>query len=209
MGRVDRCLVAQQVGEPVGRRVLVVHEVVGVLGTEEVRAAGRAVEQGAAREDADVLVAAGGRVELGVVEDEGEVGERVAGGRQHSDAHTSTHLDDVSVRYGGAGEGDVVLAIDEVLGAGPLRESEAAGDVVVVDVGLEDVREAYGVLVEEGQHAVDVALRVDDERDLAVVHEVAAVAEGRGVDHEDGEVGHRRPTSAVRPQEIRARVPSC
>ena len=122
------------------------------------------------------------------------MGERVAGGRQRGDAHASTHLDDLSVRHGGAGEGHVVLAVDEVVGTGPLREREAAGDVVVVDVGLEDVGEAYAVLVEEGQHAVDVALRVDHERDLAVVHEVAAVAEGGGVDHEDGEVGHHRPT---------------
>ena len=48
---------------------------------------------------------------------------------------------------GGAGEGHVVLAIDEVLGTGSLREREAAGDVVVVDVGLEDVREVQAVLV--------------------------------------------------------------
>ena len=37
----------------------------------------------------------------------------------------------------------------------------------------------------EVEHSVDVALRVDDEADLAVVDEVAAVAEGRCLDGED------------------------
>ena len=55
-----------------------------------------------------------------------------------------------------------------------------------MDVGLEDVGEADAVLVEQGQHPVDVALRVDHEGDLAVVHEVAAVAERRGLDGDDG-----------------------
>ena len=48
--------------------------------------------------------------------------------------------------------------------------------------------EPDAVLVEQGQHPVDVALRVDHERDLAVVDEVAAVAQGRRVDRDDREV---------------------
>ena len=131
----------------------------------------------------------------------------MAGGCQRGDAHPSTHLDDLPVRHGGAVEGHVVLAVDEVLGTGALREREAAGDVVVVDVGLEDVRQAYAVLLEEVEHAVDVALWVDDERDLAVVDEVAAVAERRGLDGDDGEVLHHRPTATTRPDAIQAWVP--
>ena len=57
MGGVDLRLVGQQLGEPVGRGVLVVHQGVGVLGPEEVGASGRAVEQRPAGEHADVLVA--------------------------------------------------------------------------------------------------------------------------------------------------------
>ena len=75
---------------------------------------------------------------------------------------------------------DVVGGVDEVRGTGGLRQGEPAGDVVVVDVGLEDVGEPDAVLVEQAQHPVDVALRVDHERDLAVVDEVAAVARGWG-----------------------------
>ena len=123
-----------------------------------------------------------------VAEEIGEVGERVAGGCQRSDAHPSTHLDDLSVRYGGAGEGHVVLPIDEVPGTGSLREREAPGDVVVVDVRLEHVREAYAVLVEEVEDAVDVALGVDHEGDVAVVHEIAPVAQGRRLDRDDRQV---------------------
>ena len=99
----------------------------------------------------------------------------------------SPDLDDLSVRDRGAVEGHLVLAVDEVVGTGALREGEATGDVVVVDVGLEDVGEAYAVLVEQGQDPVDVALRVDHDGDLAVVHEVGAVAERRRLDRDDGE----------------------
>jgi hypothetical protein len=65
----------------------------------------------------------------------------------------------------------------------------AAGDVVVVDVGLEDVRDRDVRLRGELEHAVDVALGVDDDRDPPVVGEVAAVTEGGRVDRDDG--GHR------------------
>ena len=55
VGRVDLGVVGQELGEPVRRRVLVVHEVVGVLGAEQVGPAGGAVEQRAAGEDGDLL----------------------------------------------------------------------------------------------------------------------------------------------------------
>ena len=47
-----------------------------------------------------------------------------------------------------------------------------ARQVVVVDVRLEDGLEPEGVLLEDREHAVDVALRVDHRGDLAVVHHV-------------------------------------
>ena len=53
MGREDLGLVGQQVGQPVRGGVLVAHQVVGVLGAEQVGTTGRAEEQRAAGEDAD------------------------------------------------------------------------------------------------------------------------------------------------------------
>ena len=194
MRRVDLGVVGQQVGEPVRGGVLVADQVVGVLGAEQVGATGGAEQQRAAGEHADRAVDVR---PVALCQGVGEVGERVAGGSQRGDAHPSTHLDDLSVRNGGAVEGHVVLAVDEVLGTGALRESEPAGDVVVVDVGLEDVGEAHVVLLEQGEDAVDVALRVDHEGDLAVVHEVAAVAERRGLDRDDGDATSQAPHGAA------------
>ena len=225
-------LVREQVGQPVSRGVLVAHERVGVLVPEEVGTTGGAVQQRPAGKHADVLVA----VCCGFAEQVGEVGERVAGGCQRGDAHPSTHLDDLSIRYGGSEEGHVVLAIDEVLSTGALREREATGDVVVVDVGLEDVGEPDPVLLEQGEDPVDVALGVDHERDLTVVNEVGPVTQRRGLDGNDGQVcarvaglvghlgrllrvgrlrqggcivqvGDHRPTPTARPDETQAWVP--
>ena len=50
------------------------------------------------------------------------------------------------------------------------------------------------MLGEQVLDAVDVALRVDDERDAAVVHDVAAVAERRRLERDDGQ----RPGVRVR-----------
>jgi hypothetical protein len=49
----------------------------------------------------------------------------------------------------------------------------------------------------EAEDAVDVALRVDHERDPAVVDEVAAVAEGGGVDGQDERHGRDSSDSGV------------
>ena len=50
VGKTSR-VVGQQLGEPVGRGVLVAHQVVGVLVAEQVGASGGAVQQRAAGED--------------------------------------------------------------------------------------------------------------------------------------------------------------
>jgi hypothetical protein len=95
------------------------------------------------------------------------------------------HRDDVAGPDRVALVGDLVLGVDVVRRAGALGEGEAAGQVVVVDVGLEDVGEPRPRVVEQGEHAVDVALRVDHQGHLAVVHEVAAVAQGGSLDRDD------------------------
>ena len=142
------------------------------------------------------------------VERVAEVGEGVAGRGQRGDPHPVADRDGLAVADRGALEGDVVVLVDEVRRAGAAGERQPAGDVVVVDVGLEDVGEPDAVLLEQVQHPVDVALRVDHEGDLAVVDEVAAVAQRRGVDGEDGQVGViGNPLSTGRPERTQAAVP--
>jgi hypothetical protein len=80
---------------------------------------------------------------------------------------------------------DGVVGVDAVLRTDLLGEPEAAGHVVVVDVRLEHVRDAQATRLGDGQHPVDVALRVDDHGDGAVVGDVGAVAERRGVQGDD------------------------
>ncbi len=61
----------------------------------------------------------------------------------------------------------------------------------------------------EAEHAVEVALRVDDERHPAVMGEVGAVAEAGGVERQDGD--HRGSSQAAvatgRPDSIHSPVP--
>ena len=70
-------------------------------------------------------------------------------------------------------------------GPGGPRQSQPAGQVVVVYVRLEDVGDPDATLGRQGQYPADIALRVDDEGQLPVVREIAAVAERRGVDGHD------------------------
>jgi hypothetical protein len=84
-----------------------------------------------------------------------------------------------------------IVSVDVVGGVGGLRQGQAAAHVVVVDVGLEHVGDAHPVLLGEGEDTVEVALRVDHQRDLAVIGEVAAVTKARGVDRND--LQHRSP----------------
>jgi len=90
-------------------------------------------------------------------------------------------------------EGDGVLGVDDVAGAGAGCELVAAGDVVVVDVGLDHHLQPQATPGQQRVDAVDVALRVDDHRDGTVVREVAAVPELLGGDHFD--IQHADPPS--------------
>ncbi len=103
--------------------------------------------------------------------------------------------------------GNVIGCVDVVGRAGDLRKGQSAGDVVVVDVGLEDVGDEYTRRADELEHAVDVTLRVDHERDLAVMDEVAAVPQGRGLDGDDGDHQGRRPSTIGCPARAQAPVP--
>ena len=75
--------------------------------------------------------------------------------------------------------------------AGRAGQGQAAGDVVVVDVGLEHVGHRDPAAGGQREHPVDVALRVHHERDRAVGDQVAPVAQRRRLDRHD--VGHCVP----------------
>ncbi len=78
-------------------------------------------------------------------------------------------------------------------------EGEATGDVVVVQVRLDDVGEAQAALVQDGEQAVEVALRVDDHRHGAVVHQVGPVAQRRRRHGDDDQLASLRTEGQVSP----------
>ena len=120
-----------------------------------------------------------------VVQDVADVVVGVAGGVDGPQLDRSG-VDDVAVADGAALVGDVVAGGDDVLGFGDAREFQAAGDVVVVDVGFQDVGDPHAALAGEVEDPVDVALGVDDHGDVPFGDQVAAVAESGGFD--DGHV---------------------
>ena len=81
--------------------------------------------------------------------------------------------------------GHLIGGVDEVPGSDAFGQGQAAGDVVVVDVGLEHVADPHALLGGQVEDAVDVALGIDHERHLAVVDEIAAITQGRGLDRDD------------------------
>ncbi len=78
-----------------------------------------------------------------------------------------------------------------------------------MEVGLEHVRDLDALLLREGEHPVDVTLRVDDQRRRAVVGQVAAVSEGGGLDGDDLRHGQprSRPVTTSCPAWIQPEVP--
>ena len=114
----------------------------------------------------------------------------VAGGVDDAELDGSG-VDDVAVGDGASLVGDVVSGGHDVLGAGGAGQFQAAGDVVVVDVGFQDVGDPHAAVGGEVEDPVDVALRVDHHGDVTVGDQVAAVAETGGFD--DGHVHGMTP----------------
>ncbi len=84
--------------------------------------------------------------------------------------------------------GDARGRRDHEVAAGILREHLGARDVVVVNVRVEGRRQ--GCRADRLDEPIDVALRVDDEGDAIVVHDVARVTETGRRDRRHVETGH-------------------
>ena len=80
---------------------------------------------------------------------------------------------------------------DHERGARDPGEFGASRDVVIVDVGLDNVSQLRAPVGEHGEHAIDVPLRVDDDCPRAGEDDVAPVAQLRGFDRGDVR-GHPR-----------------
>ena len=91
-------------------------------------------------------------------------------------------VDDVAVGDRASVVVDVIACRHCVVGADGAGQFEPSGDVVVVQVGFQHVGDADLALLREVEYAVDVALRIDHDRDAVVGDQVAAVTESGGFD---------------------------
>ena len=174
---VDGRLVRQRLGQAPDRTVLGPGQLLGVLRADQVGAADRAVQHGSAGEHRDRVVPV-------LAQHEGQVARRVP--RRVHDRHGQRPRSDlVMVPDGQALEADLLGCRDDVLGADLAGQREAAGHVVVVDVGFEHVRDLHVPGLRGGQDPVDVTLRVHDHSLRSVVDQVAAITEGRRLDGHD------------------------
>ncbi len=171
----------QFAGESADRVVLRVGELVGVVGTHQVGSAGRAVEHRSAGEYR-------GGAAGGIAQDVADVMVGVAGRVQHQQPHL-TCFEHVAVADGVVVEIGVTAFRKHVRRLRRPAELQAPGDVVVVDVGLQDVGHPYAALLDQAQDPVDVSLRVHDHGNRAVGGQVAPVAETGSLDGLDGDHG--------------------
>ena len=187
VGGIDRGVVAEVVGELVRGVPLVVGLLDREVGRDQVGTADAAVEQRAAGEDEGGRIAAADGVR--------HVMRGVARRVEHLHGQIP-HVEGVAVVDRRRLEPELDTAGDDVRRAVLAGELEAAGDVVVVDVGLRDMRHGQPVLGEQVLHAVDIALGIDDQRRLPIVDDVAAIPQPGGIEDEDvrgSGAGHGSP----------------
>jgi hypothetical protein len=109
------------------------------------------------------------------------------GRRAQGQAGFSVDLRTVAVARRYALEGDAGSGRHEVGGARDPGELQATGDVVVVDVPLDDVGDPHPAPSGRRDHLVDVSRWVDRHRRALTAGETAAVAEPRHLDRVDEE----------------------
>ncbi len=169
MGRVDTGLVGQQ-RKSLQRSVLECRELLGVLESEQVGAPGGTDEEASAGEH-------GGRHPV----DQNEITRVfrcVAGGVQRPDRESGAALELLEMKGGYERESGSGPGRQDEVGARLGRQSSTPGEVVVVDVGFEDVcqRQVADLVAEP----VDVALRVDDDGVGSVTNDVGRITEAGG-----------------------------
>ena len=139
VGRQHRGLGGQLGGQPAHRPELGMGQLQGRLRADQVGAAGGAVEHRPAGEHRPLTAA---RAVAGVAEDVADVMVGVAGGVQHPHPHPP-RLDHLALPHGGVLELHTAAGRQQVARPGAAGELEAAGDVVVVHVGLQHVRDPH------------------------------------------------------------------
>ncbi len=168
---------AGQAGQPVQRDVLQLGECAGPRHAQQVGTAGGGHQQAAAGEHRD---------RLAVDEDQvaGVLG-RVAGGVDRADAQPSLAGDVLHVERRDIGVGRGGGCGQHQLRAGGQRGLLAAGDIVVVQVGLQHEPQFHVELGGLGQEAVDVTLGVDQDAVALVGEQVALIPQAGGTKRDD------------------------
>ncbi len=188
VGGVDLGL-AMDLGHDLAHRVpLGVRQALGGVRPDQVRAADAAVEHRPACEHPGIDPVDGHRVR--------DVVRRVSGRVQDAPGHRAG-LEGGAVADLRGAEPVVVPARHQVLRAQLIGQHQPARDVVVVHVGLHDVRQGPCVLLQDGHHAVDVALRVDHDRLVVERDDVRAVTEVVGVQRDHGGPASGHPRTAL------------
>ena len=109
----------------------------------------------------------------------------MAGRGHHPQPDRPADLDHIAVADRLAIETDRVGAVHQVSRADRAGQGQAAADVVVVDVRLGDMGDPDAFPLGQRGDAISVPLRIDDDGDLAVMGQVAPVAQGRRFDRQD------------------------
>jgi hypothetical protein len=112
-----------------------------------------------------------------IVEDITHVLAGVAGRVDDAQAETCC-IDHVAVVHAASRISDLLVAAgNDILCAGHSGQLEPARHIIVVQVRLQDVGDALGVVAEQLNHPVDVTLRVNDNSRMIVDDHIAAVAQ--------------------------------
>ncbi len=106
--------------------------------------------------------------------DVGEMVWRVARGRTNFDAQVVDH-NDVAVTHRLIVELQRLCSCVKVPSTGDTSQGETAADVVVVDMRFVNVGDLDTGFIDHGNNAIDIALRIDDERNRTILHDVGAV----------------------------------
>ena len=116
------------------------------------------------------------------------------GSGDHRDPHRIPDRDHIAVADRDPAESHVVGPVHVIPGTGLAGQRQAAGHVVIVNVGLEHMGDLGPPAGRCRQHPVNVPLRIHHQRGSPVGRQVTAVPQRRGVDTDD--LDHNRTSPA-------------